>query len=111
MDEKDLISKEEAEMLLNNEYEEYDMSDNMKRVMDVKLELSVVIGRTKMKLKDVLNLNRGALIELDTLASQDVEILVGDKVIAYGEVVVVDLNFGVKITKIVDNYSAIKTMI
>ena len=114
MDNSNLISDEEAKMLLNDKVEsEVDGDDelaldvsevnrnNIQRILDLKLELSVVIGRTKMTLRDILNLHKGSLIELDTLADQDVEILIDNKVLAYGKVVVVDLNFGVKITSIV----------
>lgn len=113
MGENELITEEEVNMLLNSDEFDQDINsrnEKIDRIIDVKLELSVVIGRTKMKLKDILELNRGSLIELDTLASQDVEILIGDKVLAHGKVVVVDLNFGVKITKIMDQNNIVKNI-
>lgn len=113
MSENDLITKEEVDMLLNSDEFDQDLdliNEKIDRIIDIELELSVVIGRTKMKLKDILELNRGSIIELDTLASQDVEILIGDKVLAHGKVVVVDLNFGVKITKIMDHSNIVKNM-
>ena len=85
--------------------------NNIQRILDLKLELSVVIGRTKMTLRDILNLHKGSLIELDTLADQDVEILIDNKVLAYGKVVVVDLNFGVKITSIVSEEDMVKSLV
>lgn len=124
MDNSNLISDEEAKMLLNDKVEsEVDGDDelaldvsevnrnNIQRILDLKLELSVVIGRTKMTLRDILNLHKGSLIELDTLADQDVEILVDNKVLAYGKVVVVDLNFGVKITSIVSEEDMVKSLV
>ncbi|HBG5345438.1 TPA: FliM/FliN family flagellar motor switch protein [Clostridioides difficile] len=124
MDNSNLISDEEAKMLLNDKVEsEVDGDDelaldvsevnrnNIQRILDLKLELSVVIGRTKMSLRDILNLHKGSLIELDTLADQDVEILIDNKVLAYGKVVVVDLNFGVKITSIVSEEDMVKSLV
>lgn len=124
MDNSNLISDEEAKMLLNDKVEsEIDGEDelaldvseanknNIQRILDLKLELSVVIGRTKMSLRDILNLNKGSLIELDTLADQDVEILIDNKVLAYGKVVVVDLNFGVKVTSIVSEEDMVKSLV
>ena len=78
-------------------------SDEMKNIaliMDVKLPVRVRIGRKKMLLKDVLNMDIGSVIELNQLANDPLEILVDNNVIALGEVVIVDGNFGVQITSI-----------
>ena len=78
-------------------------SDEMKNIaliMDVKLPVRVRIGRKKMLLKDVLNMDIGSVIELNQLANDPLEILVDNHVIALGEVVIVDGNFGVQITSI-----------
>ncbi|MEY7998819.1 flagellar motor switch phosphatase FliY [Clostridium sp. Mt-5] len=83
---------------------------NIDLILDVPLEISVVLGRTKKNIKDVLNLGTGSLIELDKLAEEPVEILVNGKKIAYGEVVVVDENFGVRITGIVSNEERIRSL-
>ncbi|KAA8678161.1 flagellar motor switch phosphatase FliY [Clostridium sp. HV4-5-A1G] len=83
---------------------------NIDLILDVPLEISVVLGRTKKNIKDILNLGTGSLVELDKLAEEPVEILVNGKKIAYGEVVVVDENFGVRITGIVSNEERIKSL-
>ena len=83
---------------------------NMDLIMDVPLDISVVLGRTKKSIEDILNLGAGSLIELDKLAEEPVEILVNGKQIALGEVVVVDENFGVRITNIVSNAERIKSL-
>ncbi|MDD3462806.1 MAG: flagellar motor switch protein FliY [Sulfurospirillaceae bacterium] len=70
---------------------------NIDLIKDVKLPIRVRIGSKKMLLKDVLSMDIGSVIELDQLANDPLEILVGDKVIAMGEVVIVDGNFGVQI--------------
>ena len=83
---------------------------NIDLILDVPLDISVVLGRTRMNIKDILALGTGSLIELDKLAEEPVEILVNGKQIAYGEVVVVDENFGVRITSIVSNADRIKSL-
>ena len=70
---------------------------NIELIKDVKLPIRVRIGSKKMLLKDVLSMDIGSVIELDQLANDPLEILVGDKVIAMGEVVIVDGNFCVQI--------------
>ena len=83
---------------------------NIDLILDVPLEISVVLGRSKKSIKDVLSLANGSLIELNTLADEPVEILVNGKKIAYGEVVVVDENFGVRITNIVSGDERVKSL-
>lgn len=83
---------------------------NIDLIMDVPLDISVVLGRTKKSIKDILNLGAGSLIELDKLAEEPVEILVNGKQIALGEVVVVDENFGVRITSIVNSAERLKSL-
>jgi flagellar motor switch protein FliN len=86
------------------------MPKNIDLILDVPLEISVVLGRTKKCVKDILSLGTGSLVELDKLAEEPVEILVNGKKVAYGEVVVVDENFGVRITSIVSGAERIKTL-
>ncbi|QFR42961.1 flagellar motor switch protein FliY [Sulfurimonas xiamenensis] len=74
--------------------------DNISLIKDVKLPVKVRIGKKKMFLKDILNIDIGSVIELNQLVNDPLEILVDDHVIAEGEVVVVDGNFGVQITTI-----------
>jgi len=73
---------------------------NISLIMDVQLPVRVRIGTKKMLLKDVLNMDIGSVIELDQLANEPLDILVGNKVIGKGEVVIVDGNFGIQIVKI-----------
>ncbi len=77
-----------------------DEMGNISLIMDVKLPVKVRIGKKKMLLKDVLNMDIGSVIELNQLANDPLEILVDNNVIAQGEVVIVDGNFGVQITTI-----------
>lgn len=84
--------------------------DNIDLILDVPLQISVVLGRTKKSIRDILNLGNGSLIELDKLADEPVEVLVNGKVIAEGEVIVVDENFGVRINNIVSGTDRIKSL-
>ncbi len=77
-----------------------DEMGNIGLIMDVKLPVRVRIGKKRMLLKDVLNMDIGSVIELNQLANDPLEILVDNHVIAEGEVVIVDGNFGVQITTI-----------
>jgi len=77
-----------------------DEMGNIALIMDVKLPVRVRIGKKRMLLKDVLNMDIGSVIELNQLANDPLEILVDNHVIAEGEVVIVDGNFGVQITTI-----------
>lgn len=83
---------------------------NIDLILDVPLQVSVVLGRSKMNIKDVLELGSGSLIELDKLTEEPVEVLINGKKVAYGEVVVVDENFGVRITSIVSNEDRIRSL-
>ena len=83
---------------------------NLDLILDVPLNISVVLGRTKKSIKEILDLSTGSLIELDKLAEEPVEILVNGKKIAFGEVVVVDENLGVRITSIVSSAERIKSL-
>lgn len=73
---------------------------NIALIMDVKLPVRVRIGKKRMLLKDVLNMDIGSVIELNQLANDPLDILVDNHVVAQGEVVIVDGNFGVQITTI-----------
>ncbi|WP_033794293.1 flagellar motor switch protein FliY [Helicobacter pylori] len=73
---------------------------NISMLLDVKLNVKVRIGQKKMILKDVVSMDIGSVVELDQLVNDSLEILVDDKVIAKGEVVIVDGNFGIQITDI-----------
>ncbi|UER67467.1 flagellar motor switch protein FliN [Borrelia sp. BU AG58] len=74
---------------------------NFGLLMDVSMQVTVELGRTERKIKDILGMSEGTIITLDKLAGEPVDILVNGKVIAKGEVVVIDENFGVRITEII----------
>lgn len=74
---------------------------NLELVMDITLSLTVELGRTELSIKDVLELTRGSVIELDRVAGEPVDLMANGKLIAKGEVVVIEDNFGLRITSIV----------
>lgn len=87
--------QENATLELNNSE-----MKNMAMLLDVRLQVKVRIGQKKMLLKDVIAMDIGSVVELNQLANDPLEVLVDDKVIAKGEVVIVDGNFGIQITEI-----------
>ena len=76
---------------------------NLNLLMDIKLGLIVELGRAEMQLKDILKLTKGAVIELDRLSGEPVDLFVNNKIIARGEVVVIDDSFGLRITQLAGN--------
>lgn len=74
---------------------------NLDLLLDVSLRVSVELGRTELSIKEILGLGPGSVVELDKLAGEPVDILVNNRLIAKGEVVVVDENFGVRVTDII----------
>jgi flagellar motor switch protein FliN len=76
---------------------------NIDLLMDVALKVTVELGRTQMMLRQVLELQHGSVVELDRLAGDAVDIFINERLLARGEVVVVDDKFGVKITELISN--------
>lgn len=83
---------------------------NLDLILDIPLRVSVVLGRTKRPIKDVLKIAPGSVVELDSLADEPVDILVNGTLVATGEVVVVNENFGVRITNIISTMERIKRL-
>jgi flagellar motor switch protein FliN len=78
-------------------------------LMGVKLPIRILLGRTQLPLRDIAQLGNGAVVELDCSPDDPVEIIVNDRVIAHGEVVVVSGNYGVRITKIASRHDDAET--
>ncbi|MFD2613013.1 flagellar motor switch phosphatase FliY [Paenibacillus gansuensis] len=83
---------------------------NLNLLLDIPLKVTVELGRTQKVIKDILELSLGSIIELDKLAGEPVDILVNNKLIAKGEVVVIDENFGVRVTDIVSQWDRIQKL-
>jgi flagellar motor switch protein FliN/FliY len=85
-------------------------SNNLNMLLDIPLQVTVELGRTKRSIKEILEFTQGSIIELDKLAGEPVDILVNQKLIAKGEVVVIDENFGVRVTDIVSQEDRIRNL-
>jgi len=109
---------ENGSQVLGNlaDFPEFDESTKTSVVGDEKLEflkdlqmnVFIELGRTQMQIKDILELERGYVIELEKLASEPVDIFVNNKKIAEGEVVVIDKHFGIRITNLIDTEDRLK---
>ena len=75
--------------------------ENIDLIMDVPLEVTVELGRTSKSIKEILDFSPGTIIELDKLAGEPVDVLVNGKFVAKGEVVVIEENFGIRVTEII----------
>lgn len=83
---------------------------NIDLLMDVDLPVSIELGRTKMPISDILALGPGSVVELNKLAGEPVDLLINSKVVAKGEVVVVDENFGLRITQLMTPEERLKAL-
>jgi flagellar motor switch protein FliN len=106
LDNLDNSAEEDVSIIAEKaEFEEFDeasskggvSNDRLNMLRDLQLNVFIELGRTKMQIKDILELERGYVIELDKLASEPVDIFVNNKKIAEGEVVVIDKHFGIRI--------------
>ena len=76
-------------------------SQNLQLILDLKVDLTVHIGSTRLTMRDVMALTPGTVLQLSQDATEPVGLYVNDKLVAYGEVVVVEENFGLKITELI----------
>ncbi|MFD1735825.1 flagellar motor switch phosphatase FliY [Bacillus salitolerans] len=83
---------------------------NLDMLLDIPLQVTVELGRTKRSVKEILELSSGSILELDKLAGEPVDILVNNKLVAKGEVVVIDENFGVRVTDIISQSDRIRKL-
>lgn len=96
----ELITKEAIFETLSPQQTE-DKKQDINLILDIPVDLSVELGRTKIAIKDLLNLTQGSVIALDGLAGEPLDILINGYLIAQGEIVVVGDNYGVRITDII----------
>ena len=87
-----------------------DSSVNMEFLLDISLEVTVELGRTKMLINDMLKLGQGSVIELSKLAGESLDILANQKPIARGEVVVVNEKYGVRLTEVISPMERIERL-
>lgn len=85
-----------------------EINKNLDILMDIKLQLTVELGRTELPIKKVLELTRGSIVELEKVAGEPVELYANGKLVAHGEVVVIEDNFGLRITSITESEDRLK---
>lgn len=85
-------------------------SEKMELILDIPVAVTVEIGRTKMSIRNLLQLNQGGIVALDRLAGDPLDVLVNGTLVAHGEVVVVNDKFGVRLTDIVSKAERIKRL-
>jgi len=83
---------------------------NLDLLLDVEMPVSISFGRAQLPLKDVFKLTIGSMVELNRAISEPVDVIVNNSVIAQGEVVVVDGNFGVRITHVMSKHDRIRSL-
>ncbi|MCD4741295.1 MAG: flagellar motor switch protein FliN [Desulfobacteraceae bacterium] len=93
-----------------DELEEQDGANQLDFILDIPLELSVELGRTKMLVNNLLQLGQGSIVELNKLAGEPLEVYINRKLIARGEVVVVNEKFGVRLTDIITPMDRVKSL-
>jgi len=84
---------------------------NMEFLLDIPLEITVELGRTRMQIGDLLKLSQGSVLELNKLTNQPLEIFINKKLMAQGEVVVVNEKFGIRLTNIVSPGERVKGLV
>jgi len=100
------------------DFEEFDKSSGtfekkdhkIDMLLDLSLPVSIELGKTSMMIKDILELERGSIIEFDKMASEPVDILINGKKMAEGEVVVIDKHFGIRITSLTEPTDRLRTL-
>ncbi len=75
-------------------------ANSLDKVKDLSVTFSIVLGRTRINVKDLFNLSPGSILELDNLPDDPVELYVNDKFLGYGEILIADDNYGVRILKV-----------
>jgi flagellar motor switch protein FliN/FliY len=85
-------------------------NDKMELILDIPVAVTVEIGRTKMTIRNLLQLNQGGIVALDRLAGEPLDVLVNGTLVAHGEVVVVNDKFGVRLTDVVSKAERIKRL-
>lgn len=87
-----------------------DEDSNLEVILDIPVTISMEIGRTKISIRNLLQLNQGSVVELDRLAGEPMDVLVNGTLIAHGEVVVVNEKFGIRLTDVISASERIKKL-
>ena len=112
MGEEDNIEEQAAEQTVSSEENEQILSsaDNLRVLENIDVKLTVEVGSAELKIRELLRLNEGSVIELDRLAGDPLDILINGTMIAKGEVVMVGERFGIRFSEIVDPQKRIESV-
>jgi flagellar motor switch protein FliN len=102
------VSKVETQPLGNESVQQGEV--NLDVILDIPVTISMEIGRTRISIRNLLQLNQGSVIELDRLAGEPMDVLVNGTLVAHGEVVVVNEKFGIRLTDVISPAERIKNL-
>tara|TARA_Y100000589_G_scaffold58267_1_gene48731 strand:+ start:35 stop:367 length:333 start_codon:yes stop_codon:yes gene_type:complete len=102
MAEENQVTEENNEAVTETETKERGSSENLRVLENIEVKLTVEVGSTEIKIRDLLRLNEGSVVELDRLAGDPLDILANGTTIAKGEVVMVGERFGIRFTEVAD---------
>jgi flagellar motor switch protein FliN len=102
------VAKVETQPLGHEQVQQGDV--NLDVILDIPVTISMEIGRTRISIRNLLQLNQGSVIELDRLAGEPMDVLVNGTLVAHGEVVVVNEKFGIRLTDVISPAERIKNL-
>jgi flagellar motor switch protein FliN len=105
---EEAVSKVETQPLDHENIQQGDV--NLDVILDIPVTISMEIGRTRISIRNLLQLNQGSVIELDRLAGEPMDVLVNGTLVAHGEVVVVNEKFGIRLTDVISPAERIKNL-
>jgi flagellar motor switch protein FliN/FliY len=104
------LPRAQFEELGNENVPPADESANMNVILDIPVQISMEIGRTKISIRNLLQLNQGSVVELDRLAGEPLDVLVNGTLIAHGEVVVINEKYGIRLTDVISAAERVKKL-
>jgi flagellar motor switch protein FliN/FliY len=104
------LADQEGELADDDDPTRFASEVNLDHILEVPLTISMEIGRTRISIRNLLQLNQGSVVELDRLAGEPMDVLVNGTLIAHGEVVVVNDKFGIRLTDVVSPVERIKNL-
>ena len=107
---EEVATEENIEAVTETETKERGSSENLRVLENIEVKLTVEVGSTEIKIRDLLRLNEGSVVELDRLAGDPLDILINGTMIAKGEVVMVGERFGIRFVEIVDPQKRIESV-
>ena len=110
MAEENQVTEENNEAVTETETKERGSSENLRVLENIEVKLTVEVGSTEIKIRDLLRLNEGSVVELDRLAGDPLDILANGTTIAKGEVVMVGERFGIRFTEVADPEEGVQNL-